>query len=133
MKKDFLTFNSASPRDPVIDAWMKRHPTALGSLAKKWFAVMRNSGDEVLELFHDGCPVACLGNAPFAYVNVFTAHVNVGFFNGSALPDPSYLLQGAGRFMRHVKLKPGTPTTTTALSKLIATAYADIKSRLENG
>ena len=27
---------------------------------------------------HDGCPVACLDKYPFAYVNVFTSHVNVG-------------------------------------------------------
>jgi hypothetical protein len=84
-------------------------------------------------LLHDGCPVACLGDVPFAYVNVFTAHVNVGFFQGAALKDPARLLQGAGKFMRHVKLKPGTSTNVTALTRLIETAYADIKSRLESG
>jgi hypothetical protein len=25
----------------------------------------------------------------FGYVNVFTSHVNVGFFYGAALPDPA--------------------------------------------
>jgi hypothetical protein len=35
--------------------------------------------------------------------------------------------------MRHVKLKPGTPTNTAALSKLIDHAYSDIKTRVENG
>lgn len=94
---------------------------------------MRESGDEVLELFHDGCPVVCLGDVPFAYVNVFTAHVNVGFFQGASLPDPARMLQGAGRFMRHVKLKPGAPVSTPALTKLIEAAYWDIKSRIENG
>jgi hypothetical protein len=58
---------------------------------------------------HDGCPVACLGDAPFSYVNVFTSHVNVGFFHGAALPDPAHLLPGTGkRHMRHVALRPGT-------------------------
>jgi hypothetical protein len=37
--------------------------------------VMRKCGDEVRELLHDGCTVACLGDAPFGYVDVFTSHV----------------------------------------------------------
>jgi len=82
---------------------------------------------------HDGCPVACLGDAPFGYVNVFTLHVNVGFFHGAALLDPERLLQGAGKFMRHVKLKPGTATNASALNRLIEEAYADIKARVEHG
>jgi hypothetical protein len=57
----------------------------------------------------------------------------VGFFQGAALPDPAGLLQGTGKFMRHVKLKPGTPTNTTALTMLIDAAYSDIKARAENG
>jgi hypothetical protein len=60
-------------------------------------------------------------------VNVFTAHVNVGFFQGAALPDPAHLLQGTGKFMRHVKLRPGTATNAAALGKLIDAAYWDIK------
>jgi hypothetical protein len=87
----------------------------------------------VRELVHDGCPVACLGDAPFGYVNVFSAHVNVGFFHGAALPDPAGMLQGSGKFMRHVKLRAGTATNAAALSRLISEAYADIKARVEHG
>ena len=133
MKTDILRFNGAVERDPAIDAWLKQHTGELGAIAKKWFEVMRNCGDEVRELLHDGCPTACLGDVPFAYVNVFTAHVNVGFFQGASLPDPAHLLQGTGKFMRHVKLKPGTPTNAATLNALIEAAYSDIKSRVENG
>ena len=133
MRTELLRFNGAVERDPAIDAWMKRRAGELGTLAREWFEAMRNCGDEVRELLHDGCPVACLGDVPFAYVNVFTSHVNVGFFRGASLPDPARLLQGAGKFMRHVKLRPGTATNTAALSRLIDTAYADIKARIENG
>jgi hypothetical protein len=133
MKTELLRFNGAVERDPAIDVWMKRHQGELGAIAQQWFEVMRKCGDEVRELLHDGCPVACLGDTPFAYVNVFIAHVNVGFFQGAGLPDPARLLQGAGKFMRHVKLRPGTFTDAAALSKLIDTAYWDIKSRVENG
>ncbi len=94
---------------------------------------MRKCGDEVRELLHDGCPVACLGDAPFGYVNVFSSHVNVGFFHGATLPDPERLLQGTGKHMRHVKLRPGASISAAALRRLIALAYSDIKGRVEHG
>jgi len=132
-RTQLLRFDGALESDPAIETWMQHHAGPLGSIAQHWFDLMRNCGDEVRELLHDGCPVACLGDAPFAYVNVFTSHVNVGFFHGNALPDPARLLQGTGKFMRHVKLKPETPTNTQALTNLIHHAYADIKHRVEHG
>jgi hypothetical protein len=57
----------------------------------------------------------------------------VGFFHGASLSDPARLLQGTGKFMRHVKLRPGTIANAAALSRLIDTAYSDIKARVENG
>jgi hypothetical protein len=132
-RTELLRFDGAVERDPAIDAWMKKHQGELGAIAQEWFEVMRRCGDEVREILHDGCPVACLGDAPFGYVNVFTSHVNVGFFQGVTLPDPARLLQGAGKFMRHVKLRPGTATDAASLSRLIATAFSDIKARVENG
>jgi hypothetical protein len=119
--------------DPAIDAWLEQHRGELGAIARLWFARMRQCGDEVREIMHDGCPVACIGEFPFGYVNVFTSHVNVGFYQGAALPDPERILQGTGKFMRHVKLKPGTAANASALGKLIEQAYADMKARVENG
>jgi len=133
MKAEILRFNGTVQRDPAIDAWLNEHSGELGVIAQQWFEVMRNCGDEVRELLHDGCPVACLGDAPFGYVNVFTSHVNVGFFHGASLPDPTRLLQGNGKFMRHVKLKTGAPTNAASLHRLIEAAYSDIKARVENG
>lgn len=133
MRTELLRLNGAVKRDSAVDAWMRAHAGELGAIAHYWFDVMRSCGDEVLELLHDGCPVACLGDAPFGYVNVFASHVNVGFFQGAALPDPSRLLQGNGKFMRHVKLRPGTVTNEAALHRLIETAYSEMKARVENG
>lgn len=133
MKKDFLRFNGVVPHDPDIDKWFQSHTGELGTIAHEWFQLMRESGDEVREVLHDGCPTACLGDAPFAYVAVFTAHANVGFFHGASLPDPSRLLEGNGKSMRHVKLRPGTLAPRAALARLIDAAYLDIKARVENG
>jgi hypothetical protein len=132
-RTELLRFNGAVERDPAVDAWMKAHTGELGVIAHQWFQVMRKCGDEVRELLHDGCPVACLGDAPFGYVNFFSSHVNVGFFHGASLPDPAHLLQGTGKFMRHVKITSAAATNSAALSKLIEAAYADIKARVEHG
>jgi hypothetical protein len=70
-------------------------------------------------------------DAPFGYVNTFKRHVNVGFFYGALLEDPAGLLEGSGKRMRHVKLEPNSPFDAQGLRKLIADAYTDIKSRLE--
>jgi hypothetical protein len=125
-----LWLEGAVKRDPAIDVWLGGQAPELGAIANTWFRKMRECGDDVRELMHDGCPVACVGDAPFGYVNVFKAHVNVGFFSGAELDDPYGVLEGAGRRMRHVKVKPGANLNAAALSALIAAAYADIKSRL---
>ncbi|HEY8129241.1 MAG TPA: DUF1801 domain-containing protein [Hyphomicrobium sp.] len=91
---------------------------------------MRGCGADVRELLHDGCPVACVGDAPFGYVNAFKAHANVGFNYGAMLTDPAGLLEGEGKRMRHVKLRPSKELDVEALSDLIETAYHDIRRRL---
>ena len=125
-----MRFPSSVKRDPAIEVWMHEHSGELGSTAQRWFEVMRNCGDDVRELLHDGHPTACVGDAAFAYVNAFTAHVNVGFFRGAELADPGGLLEGTGRYMRHVKLRPDRPVDAKALKELIDTAYIDMKKRL---
>ncbi len=125
-----LRFPGSVVRDAAIDAWMKTHASELGGVAKRWFEVMRKCGPDVRELLHDGHPTACVGDAAFAYVNAFRAHVNVGFFRGAELADPAGLLEGTGRFMRHVKLRPGAGLDAAALAKLIETAHANMQARV---
>ena len=110
---------------------MSEHAGELGAIAQCWFEVMRNCGDDVRELLHDGHPTACVGDAAFAYVNAFKAHVNVGFFRGAEIADSEGLLEGTGKFMRHVKLRPERDVDATALMELIETAYTDMKGRLK--
>jgi hypothetical protein len=110
---------------------MSDRPAELGALAQRWFAVMRSRGDDVRELLHDGHPTACVGDAAFAYVNAFRSHVDVGFFRGAELADPHGLLEGTGRFMRHVKLRPGAQVNAEALTDLIDQAYTDMNKRLQ--
>jgi hypothetical protein len=127
---DLMRFPAALERDRSIDLWLSGQAPALRAIASRWFQRMRACGRDVRELMHDGCPTACVGEAAFAYVGVFSRHANVGFFHGADLDDPHGLLEGSGRRMRHVKVKPGVDLDRAALDALIAAAYADVKRRL---
>ena len=129
-RSEILRLSGAVKRDPAVDIWLTDDPIELRSIAQKWFVRMRECGNDVQELMHDGCPVACVEDAPFGYVNSFKSHVNVGFFYGAVLEDPAGLLEGSGKRMRHVKLKSGPELNTAALRDLIDAAYLDIGVRL---
>lgn len=126
-----LRFNGTVKRDPAIESWMEKHSDELGAIAGRWFEVMRKCGDDVREVLHDGHPTACVGDAGFGYVNAFSDHVNVGFFRGAEISDPDKLLEGNGRFMRHVKLRPDDQINVAGLSALIQTAYTDMRQRVK--
>jgi hypothetical protein len=127
-----LLFYGGVKRDPEVEAWLTKPGDALRRIARMWFEEMRGCGADVRELMHDGCPTVCVQDAGFAYVNTFTAHVNVGFFYGAKLDDPGGLLEGTGKHGRHVKLRPGQEVNSDALKKLVASSYQDIRMRLRS-
>jgi hypothetical protein len=126
-----LQFYGAVARSAAIDEWFDAQPSELGAIGRTWFELMRRCGADVRELMHDGLATVCVEDAPFAYVGVFRAHVNVGFFHGSALPDPAGLLEGAGKYMRQVKVRPGLALDESSLEALIVAAHRDIVARLK--
>ena len=125
-----MRFPNAARRDTSVDAWFSEPDHELRRVAQPWFERMRGCGADVRELLQDGHPTACVGDAAFGYVDAFSAHVNVGFFRGAALDDPAGLLEGAGKRMRHVKLRWAQPVNADALRALILAAYQDIRMRL---
>ena len=129
MEKLFLLSNTVQ-RDPRIDAWFEAPGDELRLMVQPWFERMRACGPDVTETMADGRPAACVGDAPFAYVDAFSAHASVGFFCGAMLEDPAGLLEGAGKRMRHVKLRWGQPVDEAALGALIEAAYRDIRVHL---
>ncbi|MDA0269987.1 MAG: DUF1801 domain-containing protein [Chloroflexi bacterium] len=40
-----------------------------------------------------------------SYISIQSKYANLGFFKGASLPDPDGLLEGAGKNLRHVKLR----------------------------
>jgi hypothetical protein len=129
--QEIFRVSAAANRETDIDAWLADVANELRQIARYWIAQMRECGDDVRLLIHDGCPAACIGDAPFGYVNAFATHVNVGFFYGASLSDPRGLFVGSGKRMRHVKIRPQTEVDSVALRSLVRAAYADLTSRLD--
>jgi hypothetical protein len=125
-------FAEARPRHSAVETWLQSQPGELGVLAQLWFEAIRRCGRDVQELMHDECPTACVGDAAFAYVNVYSRHASVGFFRGAELPDPHGLLEGKGKYLRHVKLREDTEINGAALLQLIDAAYRDMRQRVAN-
>jgi hypothetical protein len=126
---DLFRLSGAGKRNPIIEEWLDKSD-ALTAVARTWFRRIRACGADVVELMHDGHPVACIADVPFAYVDVFKSHTNIGFFYGAHLDDPAGVLEGAGKNMRHVKLKAGREGDSAALGDLIDAAYLDVRMRL---
>jgi hypothetical protein len=126
-----LTFLGSVEQDPAIDLWLEAQSGELASIASEWFEVMRGCGPNIRELMHDGYPTVCVQDAPFAYVGIFRSHVNLGFFHGASLPDSGGLLEGGGKYMRHVKLKQGRIIDGLAVKALVHASYQDILARLK--
>lgn len=128
-----FTLDGARKKDLAVERWFDDDPSDRRAIARKWFQEMRAAGPDVLELLHDRHPTVCVGNLAWGYVNAFADHVNVGFYFGAVLRDSSRLLEGSGKYMRHVKVRAGTYPHEAELRQLIRDAYADATIRLASG
>ena len=68
----------------------------------------------------NGCWVQ--GKAPVAYVYSAPDHVQFGFFGGATLKDPMRLLNGEGKFVRHIKVSKRSDIDERAFGALLRQA-----------
>jgi hypothetical protein len=62
------------------------------------------------------------GKAPVAYVYSAPDYVQFGFFAGSSLKDPKGLLNGEGKFVRHIKVFKRSDIDEVAFGALLRQA-----------
>lgn len=122
-------FPAASEADARVAQWFAE-ADPLRVLLLPWHAAARACGPDTRELLHDGRPTICAGDAAFLYLDAYSAHGAIGFFFGAELADPAGLLEGSGKRMRHVKLRPGRMPDKARLAALIEAAYCDVSRRI---
>ncbi|MBN8630644.1 MAG: DUF1801 domain-containing protein [Rhodobacterales bacterium] len=58
----------------------------------------------------------------YAYALPYRDHVNLGFYQGTSLPDPAARLKGTGKAMRHIPLSDPADLDDPAVLTLIRAA-----------
>lgn len=61
-------------------------------------------------------------HGPLAYFMVHAGHITFGFHRGATLEDPRGLLEGTGKSLRHVKLRPRDDLERPGLRELVKAA-----------
>ncbi len=115
--------------DPAIDAYVRSEKGALGEILDRLVSLVRSTVPDHDELAVHGSPHFCIESEPFCYVVGYAKHVNLGFCDGTRLSDPEGLLEGKGKTMRHVKLRPGSPLPGAALSRIIRDSARLVRAR----
>lgn len=96
------------PDQEVID-FLNARDDSVGTLALALRDILLEVAPEAVERVYRNHPSAAwFGSGPkmsdmFCYIATAKAHVNLGFCRGAALPDPSHVLEGTGKVMRHIK------------------------------
>ena len=119
--------------DPAIDAYVASVKGELGAIVARLVALVRSSVPARDELRVHGAPQFCIEGEPFCYVVGYAKHVNLGFCEGASLPDPDRLLEGTGKSMRHVKMRPGRNFPDQTLSRMVREAARRVRIRQADG
>ena len=61
----------------------------------------------------------------YAYIGIQSSYVNLGFYHGAALGDPTHLLEGTGKRLRHVKIRTAAEVKNAAIAALLRNAIDD--------
>jgi hypothetical protein len=88
--------------------------------------MVRDTLPDATEIFYHGA----LGYGPSAsgfdrilYVMPQNGYANLGFFYGNDVPDPSGLLKGTGKRMRHIKIRSVLAAQNPALVPMVRAAW----------
>lgn len=63
----------------------------------------------------------------YAYIAIYPAHINLGFYHGAALTGRAGLLEGTGKELRHISFREAASTRRPAIAALLREAIADRK------
>jgi hypothetical protein len=66
----------------------------------------------------------------YAYMAVQGSHINLGFYDGASLNDPTGLLEGTGKKLRHIKIRELSTAESAPVAELLRQSIADLKRAL---
>jgi Domain of unknown function (DU1801) len=112
----------------VFEAMLAGFPEGIQQLAHDARALIYDVLPGTVEVVWPHQRSAGYGTGPrkmtehFCWLAPQTRHVVFGFYYGTELPDPTGLLEGTGRLMRHAKIRSATDLANPALRQLVQIA-----------
>jgi len=116
-----------------IDAYVDKKPGELAGIAGKLRKLVKKTVADTKESVNPWKIPTFQSNGPMCFFMVGKKHVTFGFLRGTSLPDPAGLLEGAGKNLRHVKLRAVEDLSNPALRKLILAAARQNKKEPMEG
>ena len=113
--------------NPSVEEWLADLVPAIKAITKQLRVEAKKNLPNVHEfIYHDAIGYS-VNDSPFDRICYIApqkkGYVNFGFFFGAGLPDPTHLLIGEGKRLRHVKVRSIEDAKNPALAKLIAATW----------
>ena len=105
-----------------FDAYARDQSPRNQAMIRSLRAIVKRSAPKLTESvkWGNGCWLA--GEDPVAFVYSRPEYLEFGFFRATDLDDPAGLLEGKGRYVRHVKMRTPADTRRPAALKLLRQA-----------
>lgn len=113
-------------QDPLarqqLEQTLEGKPEALRDVSQGILKLIRSALPQVEERLNPWRMYSFVGRGHFCYLAVSSRHVSLGFLQGTSLQDPGGLLEGTGKYFRHVKFRAVEDLERPGLRELIAQA-----------
>jgi len=121
--------NMTHPPPKALLKFLKPYDRAIRKLALAVRSVVLAELAPCHENMYDAYNAVSLGYGPtdrlrdgICHVAVYAKHVNLGFNRGSQMDDPDHILQGSGRWIRHISIKTSADLAKPEIRKYLRRA-----------
>ena len=117
-------------REP-FDEILAVSPSELQGIVLSLRALVASLDKTFVEVVWPRQKIASYGVGPkkmtqhYAYIAIYSSHINLGLYQGASLADPSGLLSGSGKNLRHIQLRDEKVARSSEIKKLLKQAIAE--------
>jgi hypothetical protein len=114
---------------PELDQFLQAYPGEVGQLFKATRERVLKAAKGCNEIIYDAYSAVASGftftegfQEAFCHIAAYGKYVNLGFNNGAQMDDPAHVLQGSGKFIRHITIKKIEDLNAAPVAHFIALA-----------
>lgn len=112
----------------AIAAFLAGYPPEIRAISQRLRELVASEAPDAIEMLfarHNNIGYALSDNMRdlMLYICPLAGWVRLGFYYGGGLADPNHLIEGAGKRMRHVKVRTMEQANDPALARLTAAGW----------